>query len=246
MPEKALKDSIPDRDIIDMNTSEQKTKGQADGRGSNSPDETELQAYRFEFRGDDSLYAGSFQGRLTPEDIRGVLEALHGQAYQNCPETIRSYLHCHNLENYHFKAEVSPLDHGAVMSLAEDMLRSCSCGCIDSHTGGADNYFAVTDHQKQINNGCSEGCYLAMQRIMDNKACHYRIIGQTFTCNTHNGSTDAYFAIRSGGQNRKLHNLDGSAGEPVLPPFGCVDMAGTLMEIESLITAEQVKKTALK
>lgn len=56
-----------------------------------------FQTYRFEFCNDEKIHSISFEGRITQEDIHGILKALHNRLYENCSEAIRSYL-----EEYHF------------------------------------------------------------------------------------------------------------------------------------------------
>lgn len=243
MKEKNLKQGIPDRDVIDIDTAAPKQAAEKDGQDSQSLHEVGMRSYLFEFIDDEKLYSSSFDGRLTQRDIRGMLEVLHGQIYQNCPEAIRSYLNCHHLDYCHFKAEAAPLDHGAVMGMAEDLLKSRSCGCIDSHIGGASNYYAVMDHQKQVNGSCCEGGYYAVQRTVGSETYSCHIIGQTFKCGE---NPDGYFAIRVNDQNQNLRNLDYSVGEPVFPSFGCVDIIAILMEIDSIRNSKQAIRAAVK
>lgn len=230
---------------INMDISAQNTKSNEHNYSSHPPDNAGFQKYLFEFGDDDSLYSGSFSGKLTLEDIRGLLKFLHGQTYKDCPEAILSYLRQQQLEYSHFKAAIMPLEHEAVIKFAENLLKSPSCSCIEDHIDGADNYYAVTDHQIQVNGGC-EGCYYAIRKTMDSGTYSFHIIGQTFACDKNDENQNGYFAIRSGGQHRNLRNLDDFSGEPIFPSFGYVDIFGILMDIDSLNTAEQIKKTAVK
>lgn len=240
MPEK-IYSKFPDRDINDTNTMpNEKTAGQDPRIHSREV----LQTYCFEFCGEKN-YTAFFEGKLTKDDIHNMLEVLHSCLYEECPEAVRSYLEQQHLEYFHFKAEASLPNHAEVMGRAGMLLTSGSCSEIDSRICRADNYYAVADYQKKVNGGC-EGCYYAVQKTTGHENCHYRIIGQTFAADKNDDSFKGYFAIRTNGKSRNLYSTDSSSAEPVLPPFGCVDMAAVLMDIDGLSTAEQVINTALK
>lgn len=233
---------IPGRDINDMNSMPEEKSAVQDSRIHNGEG---LQNYCFEFIGEQK-YSIFFKGHLTRDDIHSILIVLHSRLYKDCPETIRSYLEQHHLEYSHFRTEISLPDHEEVMNWAEELLNSGSCDKIDSHIGRVDNYYAVADYQKQLSGGGCEGCYYAVQKTTDHKNCSYHIIGQTFATDKCDDSFHGYFAVRTNQNSRQIRNLDVLSGEPVLPVFGCVDMAAVLMDIESLVTAKQVIKTVLK
>lgn len=241
MPEKNS-NHFPDRDINDINTMpNEKTAGQ----GSRIHSREVLQTYCFEFCGEKN-YTAFFEGKLTKDDIHNMLEVLHSCLYEECPESVRSYLEQQHMEYFHFKAEASLPNHAEVMGRAGMLLNSDSCSEIDSRICRADNYYAVADYQKKVNGGDCEGCYYAVQKTTGHENCHYRIIGQTFAADKNDDSFKGYFAIRTDDRDSNLHNADSLSTEPVLPLFGCVDMIAVLMDIDSLSTAEQVIKTAVK
>lgn len=208
-----------------------------------------MRTYRFDFGDDNKLYSGSFEGKLTDGDLRGILKSLHSQLYKDCPATILYYLEQHHLEYAHFETKVSLLSHEAIMKQAKILLKSRSCNCMDCITSGADIYYAVMDYQ-QWNRLCCEGCCYVVQRTLDrtldsdNGSC--RIVGQTYTCDLCDNNLSGFFAIRSNDQNRNLHNIADLTGEPILPYFGCVDLIGLLMEIDNLHTVEQARTAAVK
>ena len=127
------------------------------------------------------------------------------------------------------------------MKLAELFLHSETCINLDNYTSNADIYYAIIDHQQSDNKGNCEGCYIVVQKTPVLSKCQhkYSIIGQTFSCNETNSDEYGYFAIR-------VNNITMSSGEPVLPSFGCIDLVSLLLNIDSMQTAEQVVKIALK
>lgn len=205
----------------------------------------ELQTYKFEFGDDGKIYFISFEGRIAPEDIRGMLETLHSQLYKDYAKIIRLYMEQRHLEYSHFEVGELLLDHDKIMNRAEDLLRSRFFEKVGSHIGDVDNYYAVMDYQRWFDDIC-EGCYYAVKRTTNGKIYRYRIIGQTFSCGSCGDNPRGYFAIRANHENRRIRNLDRSAKEPVLPAFGCVDMIGVLMDIDGISTSEQAKETAVK
>lgn len=237
---------IPGRDAVGADTGIRKPEEDAERSVLPDSDRMETGTYRFEFGSDETIYSVSFEGRITPEDIQRILEALHSQLYKNCPGAVRSYLEKHHLEFSHFRTEEISLAHGEIMNRAEDLLKSCCHERIDSHTDDTDNYYAVMDCQKWTGENCCEGCYYAVKRTTDMGICSYRIIAQTFSCDRYSDSQKGYFAIRAGDGIQKLQKLDESAGEPVLPAFGCVDMLKVLRNIDSIRTSRQAEKTAVK
>ena len=238
-------DSIPDGDINDINTLTHNMEAGAAGQSPLNYGGDGIRTYCFEF-GDEKNYTVFFEGKLTQDDIHSILKVLHSCLYKDCPETIRLYMEQHHLEYSRFKTEVSLLKHEETMNRAEELLKSGSCDKIDSHLGGADSYYAVMDYQNHINGDCCEGCYYAIQKELDKETCSYHIVGQTFVCGKCDDSPQGYFAIRTNHNGRQIRNLDALSGEPVLPVFGCVDMTGVLTNIGSLLTAGQVRKTAVK
>lgn len=208
-----------------------------------------MRTYRFDIGNDNKLYSGFFEGRLTDGDLHGILEALHSQLYKDCPGAIHSYLEQHHLKYAHFETKVSLLSHENIMKQAELLLKSCSCDSIDCIIGGADNYYAVTDHQ-WWNRQCCEGCCYVVQKTsnktLDSDIGRCRIVGQTYTCNLCDDIFSGFFAIRSNDQNRNLYNMADLTGEPVLPYFGCVDLVNLLMGIDNLNTVQQVRTAAMK
>ena len=132
------------------------------------------------------------------------------------------------------------------MNREERLLQSCAPEAFDARIISADNYYAVMDHQIRTPDGGCKGCYYAVQKSADGGNCHYRIIGQTFTCKKSDDTVHGYFAVRAGGGSRKIKTLDAKTGEPVLPAFGCVDIMGILINIDNIRTSGQVKNFALK
>ena len=238
-------DNTPDGDVNNINALTHNTETEAAGQSPQNHEVEGIRTYCFEF-GDEKNYTVFFEGKLTPDDIHSILKVLHSCLYKDCPEAIRLYMDQHHLEYSRFRTEVSLLKHEDIMNWAEDLMKSGLCDKIDSHFGGADSYFAVMDYQNHINEDCCEGCYYAVQKVVHKETCSYHIVGQTFVCGKCDDSPQGYFAIRTNHNGQQIHNLDVLSGEPVLPVFGCVDMVGVLTDIGSLLTAGQVRKTAVK
>lgn len=205
-----------------------------------------LQTYKLEFGDDGKTYFITFEGRLSPEDIRGILEALHSRLYKDYAGIIRSYMEQRRLEYFHFETGELLLNHDTVMNRAEELLRSRSYESVGSPIGNVDNYYAVMDYQRQFDGGFCEGCYYAVRRTADRGIYYYRIIGQTFFCDGCGDNPRGYFAIRANNKNRRLRSLDKSDKELVLPSFGCVDMMRVLMDIDKISASGQVKEAAVK
>ena len=132
------------------------------------------------------------------------------------------------------------------MDRAAQLLQSCAPEDFNARISSAGNYYAVMDHQIRTPDGGCKGCYYAVQKSADGGNCHYRIVGQTFTCKVSADTVYGYFAVRAGGGSRKIQTLDAKTGEPVLPAFGCVDIMGILINIDHIKTSGQAKNFALK
>ena len=141
-----------------------------------------------------------------------------------------------------------PLKHNKTMELAELLLHAGTCGNFDNCFGNADIFYTIADHQKWIREDCCHGCYYVVKRIHSsiNGLYHYCIIGQTFRYNETTGDESGYFAIRQNRTDGFLNTIVLSSGEPILSTFGCVDMFGVLLNIESIQTIEQAKKSAIR
>lgn len=205
-----------------------------------------LQSYMFEFGSDGNTYSVSFEGHLSHEDARLMLEAMHQALYADCGSVMHSYLEEHNIPYSGFRADMYPLNHQEIMDRAGHLLRSCGPAGFDSRTGMADNYYAVMDQQARTPDGGCEGCYYAVRKSADNGSFHYRIVGQTYACSGTGDTGQGYFAVRTGGGGRKFRDLDAVSGEPVLPAFGCVDIIGILIDIDHITDSGQAGKTAVK
>lgn len=200
---------------------------------------TEIRKYLFEFSTDEKTYSIAFEGKIAQADISGIVESLRNQLYENCGGVILSYMEDHHLEFSHFKISAIPLKHKETMRRAEYLLKSFSVGTAASPDCVAGNYYAIIDHQEQINEHCHEGCYCALSRVQNNETCHYRIVGQIFSYNRCTDHADGYFAIRASDGGQPLRNIAVKSGEPVLPVFGCVDVTGLLLNIDRISTARQ-------
>lgn len=73
----------------------------------------------------------------------------------------------------------------------------------------------------------------------------HNAIAQTYLYHRETCEECGYFAIRKAIGN-VLYTIDSSEGKPVLPTFGCVDMAALLAEIETINSKEDAIKTAIK
>ena len=205
-------------------------------------------SYRFEIMEDDNIYSVSFNGKLTDEETRKMLEPIQNCLYEKIPDAIQMYLEQNNLAYSSFVSTKKPLEHSKVMELAGSLLYSGSNSSLDSYFGNADTYYLIVDHQKWVAENCCHGCYFAVKKTLteSESSCKYNIIGQTFRYNEVTDDENCYFAIRENKENELINNIALSSGEPVLPSFGCVDMMDILLNIDSIQTAEQVVKIALK
>lgn len=204
------------------------------------------QTYRFEFGSDENIFSVSFKGVLPEREIRCMLEAAGAHPYEDCGDSIRSYLEAHHLSYSDFSFRKRQMGHPAVMALISKMLHGTSCSSIDQWIGSADAYYAVMDHQHRAGISCYEGCYFAMSRTpaRQDGGYAYHVIGQLFQCNTGSGREQSYFAIRQNKDRNHLHTIDETDGEPVLATFGCVDMAKLLMHMEDITTGQQAADLA--
>ncbi len=205
-------------------------------------------SYKFEILDDENIYSISFDAELTLEETKNTLEAGRNCLYEKIADCIQIYLKQHNIIYSGFVSSKMPLNHNKTMELAELLLHSDNYSDFDSYFGNADTCYLIADHQKWTTENCYHGCYFAVKRSLteSESLCKYNIIGQTFRCNESNGDENCYFAIRKNRYNKSLYNIVISASEPVLPAFGCVDMLGTLLNIDSIQTVEQIEKIAVK
>ncbi len=205
-------------------------------------------SYRFEIMDDGNIYSISFNAGLTQEETKKILESIQNCLYEKAAGCIQIYLEQNNIAYTGFVASRKPLSHSRAMKLAEMFLHSETCISLDNYTSNADIYYAIIDHQQSGNKCNCEGCYIVVQKTPVLSKCQhkYSIIGQTFSCNETNSDEYGYFAIRVNKDNGLVNNITMSSGEPVLPSFGCVDMMDILLNIDSIQTAEQVVKIALK
>ena len=205
-------------------------------------------SYRFEIMDDGNIYSISFDAGLTQEETKKMLESVQNCLYEKTAGYIQKYLEQSNIAYTSFVASRKPLTHSRAMKLTELFLHSENCISLDTHTSNADIYYAIIDHQQSDNKGKCEGCYIVAQKTPVLSKCQhkYSIIGQTFSCNETNSDEYGYFAIRVNKDNGLVNNITMSSGEPVLPSFGCVDMLGILLNIDSIQTVEQIEKIAVK
>lgn len=205
-----------------------------------------IRAYRIEFGSDDYLYSVSFKAAAAGLQIHRMLDAARGRLYKNLQESVQSCLEAGCTEYSDFTSNAARLEHDTVMASAARLLHGSSCDSMDRLAGGADEYYSIMDHQRRMNENCGEGCYYAVSRTISgqNGLSEYRVIGQTFQYDIRSGREQSFFAIRKNEGSRQLHTLEHAAGCPVLSPFGCVDMAGLLMNIRSVTTKEQAARIA--
>lgn len=205
-----------------------------------------LQKFMFEFGSDGNVYSVSFFGNLSHEDIQRMLESVRQKLYADCGMAIHSYLDQNNISYSGFKTGMYSLSHQVIMDRANRLLQSCAPEDFNVLISRSDNYYAVMDQQVLTPDGECEGCYYAVRKSADNGNFYYRIVGQTFSCNKSSDNLHGYFAVRTGGCGRKFHNSDAVSGEPVFPAFGCIDIMGVLIDIDSITTSRQAKETALR
>lgn len=205
-----------------------------------------MQKFMFEFGSDRNIHSVSFEGQLSHEDIRLMLESVRQKPYADCSSAIYLYLKQTNMPYSNLKSEMIPLNHQEIMNRAQRFLQSCSPEDFNACMCRTDNYYAVADQQARTPDGGCEGCYYAVRKSADSGCFHYHIVGQTFSCNKSGDNQHGYFAVRTGRSGQKILNLDTKAGEPVFPAFGCIDIMGVLIDIDSITTSRQAKETALR
>jgi len=205
-------------------------------------------SYRFEIMDDDNIYSISFREKLADGETKKILEATQNCLYEKTADCIQTYLEQHNIACSNFISSKIPLNHTKAMELAELLLNSDNCSGFDSYFWNTDIYYLIVDHQKWVAENCCHGCYFAVKKTLteSESSCKYNIIGQTFRYNEVTDNENYYFAIRESRNNGSLYNIVVSDSEPVLPSFGCIDMMGILLNIDSIQTVEQVKKIAIK
>lgn len=205
-------------------------------------------SYKFEIMDDENIYSISFDAELAQEETKKMLESVQNCLYEKTADYIQKYLEQSNIAYTGFVASRKPLSHSRTIELAKMFLHSENDSSLDIYTSNADIYYAIIDHQQSDNKNNCEGCYIVIQKIPAlNKFQHkYNIIGQTFSYSETNNDEYGYFAIRVNKDNGLVNNITMSSGEPVLPSFGCVDMLGILLNIDSIQTVEQIEKIAVK
>lgn len=206
------------------------------------------QTYKLDFGSDEKLYSTYFKGEIPPDAIRKMLESTRNCLYKTMAENIRSYLEQHHLKYSDFVAKELPLNHNTIMRYTDNLLHSASCIMIDKHIGDADIYYGILDCQQWNEDNCHEGCYSVVKRIISESETLYRykILAQTFHYDKIDDEEQSYFAIRINNDSRNFRNIDAVSGESVIATFGCVDMMGLLLDIDSIISSEQAKKLAMK
>lgn len=205
-------------------------------------------SYKFEIMDDKNIYSISFEGKLTEEETKEMLEAVQNCLYEKIPDAIQMYLEQHSIAYTAFVASRKPLEHNSTMEHARMFLHSETCSSLDNYTSNADIYYAIIDHQQLDNKNNCEGCYIVIKKTPALSKCQqkYNIIGQTFSYNETTNDEYGYFAIREDKDNGLLNNIALSSGKSVLPSFGCIDLVSLLLNIDSMQTAEQVIEIAVK
>ena len=211
-------------------------------------DSNKFLSYMFEIMDDENIYSSLFNGNLTDEETRKMLESIQNCLYEKIPDAIQMYLDQNNLAYSGFVSTKKPLEHSKVMELAGSLLYPGSNSSLDSYFRNADTCYVIADHQKWISENCCQGCYFAVKiaHPIDKGLYQYHIIGQTFNYDETTGDESGYFAIRTNRNDGYLDNIVISDSEPVLPSSGCIDMLGILLNIDSIQTMEQIEKIAVK
>ena len=211
-------------------------------------DSNKFLSYMFEIMDDENIYSSLFNGNLTDEETRKMLESIQNCLYEKIPDAIQMYLDQNNLAYSGFVSTKKPLEHSKVMELAGSLLYPGSNSSLDSYFRNADTCYVIADHQKWISENCCQGCYFAVKiaHPIDKGLYQYHIIGQTFNYDETTGDESGYFAIRTNRDDGYLDNIVISDSEPVLPSSGCIDMLGILLNIDSIQTMEQIEKIAVK
>lgn len=223
-------------------------------QATNAPESTMQQdrnkflSYKFEVIDDENIYSSSFDGKLADGETKKILKSIQYCLYEKAADYIHVFLETNNIAYSGFVFTKKPLGHSKTMELAELFLHSETCSSLDTHTSNADIYYAIIDHQQLDNKNNCEGCYIVTRKTPALSNCQhkYNIIGQTFSCSETNSDEYGYFAVRENKDNGLVNNIVLSYGEPVLPAFGCVDLAVLLLDIDNIRTIGQTKKAAVK
>ena len=204
------------------------------------------QKYRFDFGADGKLYTTIFHGKIPQPELKGMVCSLQNCLYGKTPDVIFSYLKLHHLEFSNFHNMESTLGKDKAMGWAAYLLHSDTYGKMEEILGDADFHYAVVDFQESSPEGYCEGCYYTLSRLpLGDGEFQHNFIGQAYLCHRETCEECGYFAIRKAIGN-VLYTIDSSEGKPVLPTFGCVDMAALLAEIETINSKEDAIKTAIK
>ena len=204
------------------------------------------QKYRFDFGADGKLYTTIFHGKIPQPELRGIVSSLQNCLYGKTPDVIFSYLKLHHLEFSDFHSMESTLGKDRAMGWAVYLLYSDTYGKMEEILGDADIYYSVMDCQESSPEGYCEGCYYALSRLpLGDGEFQHNFIGQAFFSDRNGSVEGSYFSIRKAIGN-VLYTIDSSEGKPVLPTFGCVDMAALLAEIETINSKEDAMKTAIR
>ena len=178
--------------------------------------------------------------------MKRLLSAASSRLYEDLPETILQYLDLHCLEYSDFVSGKICLEHEKVMASAASLLHDGSCICLDRLAGRTGVFYGIMDYQRQVYRNCFEGCYFAISNTISRKnseaECH--VIGQEFRYNASNGKENSFFAIRKKEGGHPMYTLEEASGCPVLPLFGCIDMAGLLVNVHSIKTKKQAARFA--
>lgn len=204
-----------------------------------------MQKFVFEFGSDGNIHSVSFLGNLSHEDVRLMLKSVRQELYADCGRVIHSYLERKNIPYSNLKTNMYSLSHQEIMDRANRFLQSCDPKGFDARIRKNDNYYAVTDQQVRTPDGGCEGCYYAVRKSANNGGFQYRIVGQTYACSKPDDTAHGYFAVRTGRDSQKFFNLDTKTEELVFPSFGCIDIMGVLINIDSTTTSGQAKKIAV-
>ena len=204
------------------------------------------QKYRFDFGADGKLYTTIFHGKIPQPELKGMVCSLQNCLYGKTPDVIFSYLKLHHLEFSNFHNMESTLGKEKAMGWAAYLLHSDTYGKMEEILGDADFHYAVVDCQESSPEGYCEGCYYALSRLpLGDGEFQHNFIGQAYLCHRETCEECGYFTIRKAIGN-VLYTIDSSEGKPVLPTFGCVDMAALLAEIETINSKEDAMKTAIR
>lgn len=210
------------------------------------PRKAEIQTYRISFGGDDSLYSVSFKAALSQPEVNRLLASARSILYENLPKTILDCLNSSRLEYSDFVSDTARLEHETVMAIADSLLHDSSGACLDRLAGSADSYYGIMDYQRQTGRSCYEGCCYAVSRTvsMQNQKAECYVIGQTIRYDISSGRENSFFAIRRKENGHPMYTLEELSGCPVLSPFGCVDVAGLLLNIYSVTAKEHAARIA--